>query len=132
MTDTAGTQDEPIGGGSTTEDDPFIERYREATKEPDYVDNLSNALRVYQREEQFNVGDLVTWKPGMRTKQLPIYDAPAIVIEYITSPIEPSAFFPEQEREDLRVGLLDGQDTFHVFSFPSSRFQVWKPHNARD
>jgi hypothetical protein len=81
---------------------------------------LREAWERYHEPAGVNVGDLVVWKAGLRSRRLPQYGQPAIVHEVLEEPLvnrrEPvdSPYF--MERLDVVVGVLDGEgDLVFVF-----------------
>lgn len=95
-------------------------------------EQLREALRLYQREYQFAVGDLVKWKPGMRDRKLPQADEPAIVVRRLEQPVvdqTASAGSPYFNiAYDLVLGVFDADNDFLTFHFNSERFE---PYDVR-
>lgn len=88
-------------------------------------DHLDDLLTIHQ----FKVGDLVTWKAGMKRGKFPAYGEPAIVTEILQTPYvhrEPSDFGHTMFLDvyDLRIGLIL-QDTFCEFLKPSRLMRPW-------
>ena len=101
------------------------------------VDNPeSYKLDLKQRAESFinkplfKVGDIITWKAGMRNKTIPDIGIPGIVL---------NIFYPvliDEDREvtstyyndilDIQVGFISKEDEFIVFAQDSRRFELYK------
>ena len=83
---------------------------------------------TYQKHHNFQPGQIVRWKAGMKNKKRPAYGEPAIVVEALTSPV----FDPEQEagsayfREplDIILGVIDVDGDFSLWHFDSKRFET--------
>lgn len=107
---------------------------------PDSSDrDLALALRAraasLQRRQDFKPGDLVTWKPGLRNKQIPRHSRPAVVIEVLPDPVfdhERDAGDPYfRDPLDIVLGVFIEQGRhrgdFITWHFDSRRFQPWAP-----
>lgn len=100
----------------------------------DLTGDLGAALRArYQslmERHRFTPGQLVTWKPGLKTHRLPRYGVPALVIEVLETPVfdsereSGSPYF--REPNDLVLGLIweDGpcRGELATYHFDSRRF----------
>lgn len=108
-----------------------------AVKEKDYdpsgikkVEPLREALQQFQVQHNFQVGDIVRWKNGMKNRKKPVYGEPAVVVEYVhDNPIlltERGAETPYfREPLNLLLGLLDEDNDFVVYHYDSRRFEPW-------
>jgi hypothetical protein len=47
---------------------------------------LAARCRAFQERHAFAVGDLVTWKPGLKNRRIPRYGQPAVVMEVLDPP----------------------------------------------
>jgi len=57
------------------------------------IRTLQNRNRVFNHTFTFHDGMLVTWKPGMKQKQVPEYGQPVIVMQALKDPV----FDPEKD-----------------------------------
>ena len=80
-------------------------------------------------EKSLQPGMLVQWKPGMKNRRTPDYDAPMIVVEVLESPVIDSTFESGsvyfRERLDLILGFLDEDDEFCTLHYDSHRFEPY-------
>lgn len=91
-------------------------------------DDLLGRMAAYQQKSQFNVGDLVTWKSGLRNRYQPSFGQPAVVMavfparlcEHLVHNVIQS-FVPV----DMEIGIVDTDDEFMVYAVDSQRFQLW-------
>ena len=107
---------------------------------PDSSDrDLALALRArvecLQQRHDFNPGDLVSWKPGLRNRRMPRYGRPAVVIEVLLDPVlddakdSGDAYFREPLDIVLGVFIEQGRHRgdFITWHFDSRRLQPWSP-----
>lgn len=95
---------------------------------------LRQRFQAMSTGHQFKPGDLVGWKPGLRNRKAPRYDAPAIVIDVLHEPMletgQEGGSADYREPLDLILGLLwdrdPGRGYFFTFHFDSRRFQPWQ------
>lgn len=95
---------------------------------------LRERFEVFTRQHPFKPGDLVGWKPGLRNRKVPTYDAPAIVIEVLDEPVldksEESGSAYYREPHDLILGVIWDREPerghFVTFHYDSRRFQPWQ------
>lgn len=99
--------------------------------------DLGGVLRErYARLNQshrFKPGDLVTWKPGLMNRRVPLRGQPAVVVSVLAEPIldteteSGSTYF--REPHDLVLGVIwdkePGRGDFVLFHFDSRRFEPW-------
>jgi hypothetical protein len=90
---------------------------------------LVRRLEMFRIEHQFNVGQVVRWKEGLRNKRLPRVGEPAIVVEVLEAPIRAdsdagSAYFCEPL--DIVLGVLDPDGDFVTFYFDKRRFEPYR------
>jgi len=92
------------------------------------AERLVTLSRSYAEVNRFRVGDLVTWKPGMRNRRMPAYDDVVIV----SGLIEGGRYGPEKssgspyfrEPETLKVAFIDESDgEFVEFCMDRQRFR---------
>ncbi len=79
---------------------------------------------------QFNVGDIVVWKEGLRNKARPEDGELAIVLELLDEPVYDdsddagSPYF--HEPLSLRLGIIDEDGDFLSYLYDAKRFQKLK------
>ncbi|MDO5290066.1 MAG: hypothetical protein Q4F13_10610 [Pseudomonadota bacterium] len=100
--------------------------------------DVANTLRVRRQAlmqaHAFAPGDLVTWKPGLKNRQLPQYGEPAIVLQVLSEPVQDteqesgSTYFREPLSLVLGVLLNEGdrRGDFLAWHFDGRRFAHWK------
>lgn len=101
--------------------------YEAYVRTPTYVDDLERAHQAYGEIEVFESGQLVQWKPLMRNQRFPGPGYPAVVVSYIEEPQlrdKDGDLFTEPH--DIILGVLDGDQSLRVSSFPSRRFTAWQ------
>ena len=98
--------------------------------EPGEVEKtLRVALQALQSKNDFKVGQLVKWKPGLRNKKRPNYGEPAIVVGLLETPVmdtsstSGSAYF--REPLDMQLGLLDREGDLAVYYADRRRFEPY-------
>lgn len=103
------------------------EQLVDALSTPADPETLRSLHARYLERDRFAVGDIVRWKAGLRNKQLPEYETPAVVVEVLDEPIVDSLHGPEtpyfRERLDIALGVLDPEDDLVVFHYDSARFE---------
>jgi hypothetical protein len=82
--------------------------------------------------EELNIGDIVQWRPGMKSNGLPEYDQPAVVTQVLDTPVRRTeSNISAAERLDIGLGFMhtidsDGPDNgkrvFADVLFDSRRF----------
>jgi len=92
------------------------------------AERLVTLERSYEEVNRFKVGDLVTWKPGMRNRRIPKYDEIAIVSAVIeggrVGPEKSSGSPYFREPETIKVALVDDSDgEFVEFCMDKQRFR---------
>ncbi len=94
------------------------------------VDELKKAYKVYNDYYEFDQGDIVQWKEGMKNKKVPLYDEPAIVIEVLKEPVlnrnveAGSPYF--RESYDIILGIISSRKELIFFHYDSKRFKPYK------
>ncbi len=102
--------------------------------EGDLAGALQEHFRRFDQVHRFNLGDLVTWKPGLKNRAFPRYGQPVVVIARLEQPVydsekdSGSCYF--HEPLDLVLGLIwdrdPGRGDLITFHFDSRRFQPWR------
>jgi len=95
---------------------------------------LRERLRRLQQPHRFQVGDLVTWKPGLKNRRVPLHGQPAVVVAVLDEPIRDSdqesgsTYF--RDPLDIVLGVIwdkdPGRGDFVTFHFDSRRFEPWQ------
>lgn len=80
-------------------------------------------------EKSLCPGMLAQWKPGMKNRTSPDYDAPMMVVEVLEQPIIDTTFDSGsiyfRERLDIILGFLDAEDEFCMLHYDSRRFEPY-------
>ncbi len=90
------------------------------------IEALRASAKLLSQREDFVVGQIVAWKPGLRNKKLPEDHDPAVVLQILETPVfDPAAdsggpYF--REPLDLVLGILDEDGDFVACHFDSRRF----------
>ena len=90
---------------------------------------LTAAYERFLQRHEFEPGQIVRWKLGLRNRRKPADGEPAIVIEVLADPIEGSrdpdtpGFF--REPLDLGLGVFDENDDLVIYYFDSRRFEPY-------
>lgn len=91
---------------------------------------LRKQYDIFTQRHDFEVGQLVCWKEGLKHKKRPRQGEPAVVIGVLEEPIlaptdEPgSPYF--REPLDLVLGVLDEDGDFMTFHYDSRRFEPFQ------
>lgn len=103
----------------------FIERILA----PGYIEDMQRAYETFATRHEFEPGQLVRWKAGMRNKLRPPDGAPSIVIDVLTEPQydarddRDSGSRYYREPLDIILGMIDEDGEFSVYHFDSRRFE---------
>jgi hypothetical protein len=105
----------------------------EISKIPKIVDKdvaliqLQKNYELYHIPYNFEVGQILKWKKGMKNRFRPDYEMPVVVIEILTAPIisEDEEFYSPYFREkiDIIIGLNDDDDEFVFIHCDRNRFE---------
>ena len=91
----------------------------------DVLEEAQDFVKRYHETETFKPGDLVVWKPGMKNKKNPLYDAPVVVLE-VFEPLRNMADTGTTygaEPLDMRcIQLKDSDGDLNAFAHDSHRF----------
>ena len=104
----------------------FLEQQKGKSPSKDRSAELSKLYNLYIDKEDFQPGDLVVWKEGLKNKKRPAYDTPVVVINHFENPIldekadTGSPYF--REPLDLAIGHLDDDGDFIIYHVDSRRF----------
>lgn len=92
------------------------------------VDSLKSALKRYQQAARFKPGQIVTWKAGLRNRNVPTQGVAAVVLEVIDPPIRVgkvnSGAPTFHEPLSLRVGVLDDDEDLAAYYVDGNRFEA--------
>jgi hypothetical protein len=106
-------------------------RYADLAASTNYSRSLEKAAAEYLADpEDFNPGDLVTWKTQLKNRRFPAYGRPAVVIETVvgrTVKAEETSRITIEEPIDLTLGIIDGNGDFMLYHYDRRRFTMWKP-----
>jgi hypothetical protein len=92
-------------------------------------ESLEIHYKTFKTEHEFQGGQLVKWKNGMRNRSAPQLNQPAIVIQVLAEPIydnelqSGSTYF--HEPLDLILGVVDKDGDFLIFHFDKRRFEPY-------
>jgi hypothetical protein len=118
----------------TDEADKQEAMYLRQVASPDYASRLKAAAeRLLEQPLDFNTGDLVTWKAGLRNRYYPANDAPAVVVGTAPGRVSDernpgSVLFDEPL--DLQLGIIDADGDFIAFYYDRRRFTHWPPRSS--
>ncbi len=109
------------------------ERAKEISwNDPHKIINRARELKQryieFIERQDFQPGQLVRWKAGMKNKRKPEYNEPAIVVEVLSEPVMEnsanpgSAYF--REKLDIILAVIDTDNDFLVFHYDSRRFEL--------
>lgn len=94
----------------------------------EYLDNLKNNFSRINEAINFEKGDLVKWKKGLKNKRFPEYNQPVVVIDILTEPYisenEETGSSNFREPLDLLLGVLI-HDSFSIFHYDKRRFEKY-------
>jgi hypothetical protein len=111
----------PVGVNSGDNPHPIPE---EEYHMKEKIEKLKAAQSLYSEKNEFSVGQIVTWKDGMRNKK---NDGPFVVVEVITTPLrDPSSEAGSpyyRENLDIVLGSIDRDGDFLCFHYDSARMR---------
>jgi hypothetical protein len=88
---------------------------------------LKQVSSDFQNHQQFQINQIVRWKPFLKNRKIPSYNAPAVVLEVFDPPIYDEAatnacsiYF--KEPLSLRIGFFDDEGDFVEMYVDGSRF----------
>jgi hypothetical protein len=92
------------------------------------IARLKQLRKLFDDATEFQSGDIVTWKDGLKNKKRPGLNEPAIVLahqlsEPIVDDVAPPGTQYYLETLDLKLGILDEDGEFAVYYFDSRRFR---------
>lgn len=97
---------------------------------PETAAILPLRLAAYNVRHNFEVGQLVMWKDGLKNRVRPDYGQPAIVVEVLEAPVvHPTAeslTSDLQDKLDIVLGVMTEDNLFAFFHFDRARFEPYK------
>lgn len=97
--------------------------------EPPTPTYLRKKFEEFTEDEPLRQGDIVTWKSGFKNKNLPLADAPCVVVDVLPNMVydftedgSESSYF--REPYNVRLGLLNSKETMMcIYYYDSRRFK---------
>jgi hypothetical protein len=93
----------------------------------DHKQSLLDSFKKLSEKETFEVGDIVTWKEGLKNKGRPKYNEPVIVVSILEEHVfdkENQAGSPYfREPLDIILGTYDSDGDFALYHYDSRRFR---------
>lgn len=91
--------------------------------------DLTDRFRAMQPKHQFQPGDLVQWREGLKNCKRPAYGHPAVVVGLLPDGMaqrsSESGYGYYGERADLQIGLTDADGDFMVYGACSQRMEPY-------
>ena len=88
------------------------------------IEKLKAAQALYAEKNEFSVGQIVTWKDGLKNKKS---DGPFVVVEVITAPLRDQSDDPDsryyRENLDIVLGSFDRDGDFICYHYDSARLR---------
>ena len=81
-------------------------------------------------EQEFNTGDLVVWKSGLKNRRRPLYGEPVVVVEFQKDGLRHestdsgSPYF--REPLDLAIAILDNDQELLIYHVDPRRFEKYQ------
>jgi Uma2 family endonuclease len=95
-----------------------------------HISILKESVEKYNQDYNFNIGDILQWKDGLKNKKRPQYGEPCVVVEILDNPISdneaPIASPYYLEKLDIKLGLLADNGEFFTFHYDKNRFTLRK------
>lgn len=104
-------------------------KLEEFIKTPEHITRLKEIFGIFNTTKVFEVGQIVKWKKGLKNKNFPIENQPAIVLEILKEPIYGEGEYGTpiyREKLDLILGMIDEEEEFIHFYFDSRRFEPYE------
>jgi hypothetical protein len=104
-----------------SEDGQDKNKYYSAERQEEIIHNLKDLHKKIADSQDFNIGDIVLWKQGLRNKKRPYQHEPAIVLDILDPPIfderqdSGSTYF--REPLDMVIGIADYNEKENEISF---------------
>jgi len=91
------------------------------------LDLLQQKMNLLLQKHEFESGQIVKWKKGLRSKKFPSEDQEVIVVEVLDNPVlqhETESGTPYfREPLDLVLAMLDEDNDLVIFHYDSRRFE---------
>jgi hypothetical protein len=101
----------------------------------DYRELVGKVQYFLEQPADFQPGDVVTWKNGLKNKKYPGENQFAVVIQQLDNPIiqiERDSGTPYfREPLDLMLAVLDNEGDLLVFHYDKRRFNIVQQNGAR-
>lgn len=109
----------------------FIDEKRKILSPDEISEQLKLRRERFLEEIEFEAGELVQWKIGLKNRRYPKYDEPAIVMEVLDKPVlndESTPASPYYKEElTVKIGfLIDGDNDFLVFLVDKKRLKKYQ------
>ncbi len=98
----------------------------------DKLEELNKIAASYMAGQTFSLGDLVTWKPGLRNRKMPDYGEPMVVVEVLEASVHDetadsgSPYF--REPLNVRCLLIDDDGDALIFHYDSRRLMPYQSY----
>jgi len=92
------------------------------------ITQLQSSYQEFLKPVQFQIGQLVKWKPGLKNRTVPHQNQPAMVIEILETPIyEPNESGTPYFREplDIALAIISDEGDFLIYHYDKRRFQPY-------
>lgn len=102
---------------------------KENIDNPQKIEILKELRDSYEKKYDFKVGDIIRWKNKLKSRKLPEYDEPIIILEILDEPIFNineqigSTYF--NEKIDIKIGIVK-DNSFLTFYLESRRFELYE------
>lgn len=114
----------PSGDKNDQGQTPYVPDF---IKEPtEYAEKLRKRKSLLEQKYNFNVGDIVVWKDGLKNKRVPEYGQPGIILAKHTPPLKDDDEAIYYEELDITIGFISDEDEFLAYNYDSNRFMVIK------
>ncbi|WP_457630731.1 hypothetical protein [Oceanithermus sp.] len=98
------------------------------------LNRLHDLAASYMTDHEFEPGDLVTWKPGLRNRVMPDYGEAVVVIEVLAEPVydqttdSSSPYF--REPLTLRCLVVDKDGDAMIFHYDARRMMPFADYRS--
>jgi hypothetical protein len=90
-----------------------------------HIKKLAKRRASLADKRNFEAGNIVIWKEGLKNKRLPNYEQPSIILRSMEPP-EVDESDPNSEILDIELGFITEDDEFLVFKYDGSRFELYQ------
>jgi hypothetical protein len=94
----------------------------------DVLDEAQDFVKRYHEKEEFQAGDLVVWKDGMKNVKVPKYGEPIVVLEMFAAFRHANDGTPYGgEPDDMKcIVFKDSEGDLDAYTYDSHRFTKYK------